>query len=578
MDDSFTLSSSLENTIKTHLEKLYPQNSKGVFYDLLALLKDYASKLAEISANQQTLSEADTILISYGDQIQSPGEATLQTLSDTLNKHLKGVISSIHILPFYPYSSDDGFSVIDYSTVNPSMGNWTNIAALRKNFRLMFDAVINHISVQSEWFQAFLRNEAPYNDYFITVDPRTDLSSVTRPRTHPLLTEFNTAIGSQYVWTTFSTDQADLNYKNPAVLLEIVKILLSYILHGAEFIRLDAIGYLWKELGTSCIHLPQTHTVIQLFRSILDAIAPNVILITETNVPHAENISYFGNGFNEAKMVYNFSLPPLILHTLHTGDSTALSQWAKGISTPSNQTAYFNFTASHDGIGVMPAKGILSDADVDALVEKTKAHGGLISYKVNPDGSQSPYELNITFFDALSAPNGNEAQTLKVARFIASQAMMLAFAGVPGIYAHSLVGAHNNLIGVSETGRARTINREKWLRVEFESALANPNTIAAQVFGQYTHLLKIRSAHPAFHPFGKQNIIIDNPALFILSRIAPDSSEEILCIHNASSQLQSYHLEAQKKSPLKDLLNGEIINGTEVLLKPYQVRWLQTVI
>lgn len=573
MTKRLSLSYNVETDIRSHLKSLYPRQSKQIFDELLALLTDFSQRLPKTSTNSPHLSEKDAILIVYGDQIQAPGEATLQTLSDTLKKHLKGVLNTVHILPFYPFSSDDGFSVIDYTAINATMGNWDNVTVLRKDFCLMFDAVINHISIQSDWFQGFLRGEAPYTDFFITVDPETDLSSVTRPRTHPLLTPFDTALGEKYVWTTFSSDQVDLDYKNPKVLLAIVEVLLTYVEHGAKFIRLDAIGYLWKEIGTSCIHLPQTHQVIRLFRSIFNAVAPQVIIITETNVPHIENISYFGDGFNEAQMVYNFSLPPLILHTLYTSDATTLSRWSANLKTPSKQTGYFNFTASHDGIGIVPAKGILSDAEIDNLVQKTLAHNGLVSYKTNPDNTQSPYELNITLFDALSDPNSDEPQSLKVARFIVSQAIMLALSGVPGIYGHSFVGAHNNLIGVEETGRARTINREKWLQSEFESALANPNTIAAQVFKQYTQLLKIRTSHLAFHPFGKQHIISANPSLFIVVREAPNDSESVLCIHNVSPFTQTYKPEII--SPLEDLSSGDIISASELILQPYQVRWLR---
>ncbi len=573
---TFSLSKTLANSILTHLQMLYGDTAPDIFATLVEELGAFAAHHPEFLAAQrpQTLSEKDSILITYGDQIQAPGEATLQTLADVLGEYLTGIISSVHLLPFYPYSSDDGFSVTDYLAINPEMGTWENIHAIHKNFRLMFDAVINHISVKSDWFRAFLRGEPPYSDYFITVDPDTDLSSVTRPRTHPLLTPFETATGTKYVWTTFSADQADLNYKNPAVLLDILNVLLTYVSHGAEFIRLDAIGYLWKEIGTPCIHLPQTHHIIQLMRAVLDAVAPHVLLITETNVPHAENISYFGDGHNEAQLVYNFSLPPLVLHTLHTADATALSRWAASLSTPSNETSYFNFIASHDGIGVMPAKGILTDAEIDALVQKTLAHGGLVSKKTNPDGSQSPYELNITLFDALSDPHSSESQKIQVARFMVSQAIMLALAGVPGIYAHSLVGSHNNLIGVAETGRARTINREKWLRGELEGALANPSAVAAQVFRRYTQLLKHRAAHPAFHPHGGQEIISGNPAIFALWRTAPTDNERVLCLHNVSAQMQTFTTPKNGGMPLFDFLNDESFAGASIPLEPYQIRWL----
>ena len=298
-------------------------------------------------------------------------------------------IGGVHLLPFFPFSSDDGFSVTDFWKVDPRLGTWNDVALLGKNFRLMFDGVINHVSRESEWFQAFVRGEPPFTDYFICADPNADLSQVTRPRTSPLLTPVKTTRGTKHVWTTFSADQIDLNYKNPEVLLKIIELLLFYAEQGAEVIRLDAIAYLWKEPGTTCIHLPQTHRVVKLFRSVFDQVAPGVILITETNVPHADNVSYFGNGTDEAQMVYNFALPPLVLHTFHTGNAQRLTNWAATLTTPSRSTTFFNFIASHDGIGVMPARGLLSESEIHELVRRTLAHGGKVSSKSNPDGSES---------------------------------------------------------------------------------------------------------------------------------------------------------------------------------------------
>jgi sucrose phosphorylase len=584
MSAEFKLPDHLAEEILASLTFLYDIDTARTAFkqmkDRLAYFHEQNPNLLT-DTSKSRFSEADSILITYGDQVQAPGRPSLQVLAETLTRQLKGVINSVHILPFYPYSSDDGFSVIDYTAVNLTMGDWDDLVPLRENFRLMFDAVINHISVQNEWFQGFLQDDENYTDYFIVEDPSADLSGVTRPRTHPLLTPVETPSGVKHVWTTFSADQIDLNYKNPAVLLEVMDVLLFYISQGAELIRLDAIGYLWKEVGTPCIHLPQTHRVIQLFRTVLNAVAPHVILITETNVPHAENISYFGDGYNEAQMVYNFSLPPLILHTLHTGNAEAMQTWAASLTTPSDQTTFFNFIASHDGIGVMPAKSILSDDEIQALVDKTLAHGGLVSYKTNPDGSQSVYELNITLFDALSDPKGDEPEAMQVNRFMVSQAIMLALAGVPGIYAHSLAGSHNNLIGVQETGRARMINREKWLRSELEAALANPNTIAAQVFQRYRQLLIARSAHTAFHPNGNQQIFASNPAIFAILRTSPEEDKRILCLHNVSAQTQEFKV-AMTTGPTftkgRDILSGQemIVDDQTIALSlaPYEVKWL----
>jgi len=575
-------SMTLAQEIREHLDFIYePETAAEVIEQLWPRLESFQQHrpdlVTPIDPNKH-VTQADSILITYGDQIQEPGKPTLQSLAEFMAARLKGTISSVHILPFYPYSSDDGFSVIDYKAVDPNLGDWDNLTLLRKNFRLMFDAVINHISAKSTWFQGFLQGDPRYADYFITEDLDTDLSGVTRPRALPLLTPVETPGGTQYVWTTFSDDQIDLNFKNPAVLLEIIDVLLLYVEEGAEFIRLDAIAYLWKEVGTSCIHLPQTHRVVQLFRSILDVVAPGAMLITETNVPHRENVSYFGNGRNEAQMVYQFTLAPLILHTFHTGNATALQQWAAGLEKLPDTATFFNFIASHDGIGVRPAEGILTPEEINNLGDKTLAHGGRVSYKTNADGSQSPYELNVTLFDALSDPNGDEAEDLKIDRFMVSQAIMLTMVGVPGIYVHSLVGSPNNTQGMEETGRARTINREKWQRVDLEAILDHSGSRPAKVFNRYTALLRARAAHPAFHPNGDQQIITGNPALFVVLRISPDGSERVLCVHNISAQAQTLELNPTNfvlNHELRDILSDEIVSLTGPLsFEPYAIKWL----
>lgn len=485
------------------------------------------------------LSERDALLITYADQVRESGQPHLKTLAEFCRTHLAGVISGIHILPFYPSSSDDGFSVKDYRLVDPALGDWSDIERLGAAFRLMFDAVINHASVQGHWFRSFLRDEKPYRDYFVTVDEAPDLSAVIRPRALPLLTEFQTAAGKRRVWTTFSADQADLDYHNPDLLLEILDILLMYAERRARFIRLDAIAYLWKEIGTTCINLPQTHVVLRLIRAVFDELAPHVRLITETNVPHLDNLTYFGNGKDEAQLVYNFALPPLVLHAFRTGDASILSQWASGLELPSDQTTFFNFLASHDGIGLNPARGILTLTDIDALVAQTLAHGGRVSYKQNPDGTQSPYEMNISYFDALSDPFGHEPLAAQIDRFMAAQAIMLSLLGIPGIYFHSMFGSRNWLAGVQASGSNRTINRQKLERVGMERELADPQSLRAQVFARYRQLLKKRAASAAFHPHGRQRILDLGRAIFAVQRSSPGGDRQVLCLQNITSQQQS---------------------------------------
>ncbi len=532
------------------------------------LLDQYRPRLPK---RDGTLTERDALLITYGDQIQAPNTPPLQMLKQFSDTHLVGVVSGLHILPFYPWTSDDGFSVADYRAIDPALGSWAHIAALGENFRLMFDGVINHISTHSDWFQAFLRDEAPYRDYFITVDGNPDLSQVVRPRALPLLTPFSTPSGEKKVWTTFSADQIDLNFANSAVLLEILNVLLLYAERGATFIRLDAIAYLWKEIGTTCIHLPQTHEVIQFLRAALNDVSPHIHLVTETNVPHTDNIAYFGDGTNEAQLVYNFALPPLMLHTFRTGDARVLSEWAAGLTLPSAHTTFFNFLASHDGIGLNPVRGILSPADIDALAQQTLAHGGLISYKHNADGSQSPYELNINYFDALSNPHRAEPGAVQVDRFLAAQASMLALVGVPGLYFHSLFGSRGWREGVQQTGRNRTINRQKCDYAVLESELANPASLRAHVFTRYQQLLRVRAASPAFHPHGAQRILDLSPHVFTLERLAPNNPARALCLHNVSAQPQ---LVQPPFSTSTDLITNRTVNETALTLAPYQVLWL----
>ncbi|RPH74832.1 sugar phosphorylase, partial [bacterium] len=445
---------------------------------------------------------------------------------------------------------------------------------LGHDFKLMFDGVFNHISAQSDWFKGFLAGDPTYRDFFITVDPSLDLSSVVRPRNLPLLTPVPTSRGIEHVWTTFSTDQIDLNFASPDVLLRIIDILLFYVSMGADIIRLDAIAYLWKQVWTSSIHLPETHEVIQILRCVLDLAAPQVIINTETNVPHAENLSYFGDGTNEAQLVYQFTLPPLTLHAIATGDATQLSEWAAGIKPVGERATFFNFTASHDGIGVRPVEGILKREEVDALIKRTRMHGGAVSYKINPDGSQSPYELNINYFDALSNPAGDEPIDLQVRRFIVSQAMQLALVGVPAIYIHSLLGSRNWKEGAQQTGQLRTINREKLRLDDVEQELETPGSLRHLVFEAYRHLIQARSNEPAFHPVGGQEVLRLHPSLFTLLRFPHDGGLPVVAIHNVANQTIKATISLPYRRYTDILHNRQIETGT-IEIEPYQVMWLK---
>jgi sucrose phosphorylase len=521
----------------------------------------------------------DVLLITYGDQIREAARLPLESLGGFLERRLSDVVSGVHILPFYPYSSDDGFSVIDYFAVDPALGSWADIQRLGRSFDLMFDAVFNHMSARSEWFRRFLSGDSEFRDFFVTVEGEPDLSQVVRPRALPLLTPFPTTEGMKNVWTTFSADQVDLNFRNPKVMMAVLDALLFYVARGARFIRLDAIAFLWKEIGTPCLHLPQTHAAIQLMRAVLDEAAPGVVLITETNVPHRDNVSYFGDGSNEAQLVYNFALPPLVLHSIQTGSASALSAWATALELPAGGKAtFFNFLASHDGIGVNPVRGILEPEEIQQLVDRTLAHGGFVSFKNNPDGSRSPYELNINFFDALSNPGGSEPLCLQIDRFLAAQAIMLSVVGVPGIYFHSLLGSRGDRAGAEQSGIPRRINRQKLDCAAIESELAERGSLRSRVFLRFRELLRLRRSHAAFDPYAPHRIIAGDSRVFAVIRVSADQHERILCLHNVSDQAVSFDLgrvaDTTDESWLNLLDEGRSIKtGVPVELEPYEVIW-----
>ena len=567
-----TLSPERIERLRTRFNRLYGQQQAELCIKRLVAMTGRYGIGYEDRRTTERWNEKTAVLITYADTLHRDGEPPLATLNQFSEKYFSDLFSTIHLLPFFPWSSDDGFSVIDYRQVNPACGRWRHIEELGNHFNLMFDLVLNHVSRKSTWFKHYIANIAPYRDYFIEVNPATDLSAVVRPRNLPLLTPVRWNGKEKYLWTTFSDDQIDLNFACPDVLFEFLDILLFYIANGATIIRLDAIAYLWKQPGTACIHLEQTHEIVKLMRDLLDMIAPEVILLTETNVPHDENISYFGQG-DEARMVYQFSLPPLLLHALQTGNTTFLTDWARSVSKTPDGCTWFNFTASHDGIGVRPLTGLIPENEYTALIEKIKTLGGQVSVKRNPDGTESPYELNITYFDALG---GDEHQ---VARFLCSQTIMLSLKGIPGIYIHSLTATPNDQEGVRKTGKARSINRKKWNVDELDKLLDKDNT-SAQVFAEYRRRLKIRRTQTAFHPEATQRIINLGTDYFAFARTGLDGNC-ILCISNFSEkqksvQLDESHSGLTSSAPCTDLLSGARISGTNktLTLDAYQTVWL----
>lgn len=581
------------NRILDCLRKIYKaSDAKQTYEEIISRVERFkgeADSSDRPSTPKNLLTERDIFLITYPDQFQETDRVPLKTLKKFLDTQLQDCVSGIHLLPFFPFSSDDGFSVMDYSRVDLSLGTWNDISRISNSYDLAVDVVLNHVSAQNDWFKKFLAGEKPYTDYFICVDPEFDLSNVVRPRSTPLLTPFETHDGLKYVWTTFGEDQIDLNYANPAVLLEMVDILLLYVAKGARILRLDAIAYLWKDLGTTCIHLPQTHQLVKLIRAVLDVTAPQVLLLTETNVPHEENMSYFGEespdaetSTNEAQLVYQFPLAPLVLHALISGNVTILANWVAQLPSLKPGTAFFNFVASHDGIGIRPAEGYLLDHEIGYLADHVLAHQGMVSYRSDSKGHQRIYEFNITLFDALNNPVMADEE-FAVERFMASQVIMLSLAGIPAVYVHSLFGSSNCFTCVQKTGRARSINRGKFNLNELMTKLRQPESKTSRIFEYYRKILKIRQDQPAFHPAAAQKVLGLSPNVLILVRKSCDQKQYILCLVNITGRQETltltpaaYDLPATRE--WMDLISEETFapHNDQIYcdLSPYQSRWL----
>ncbi len=560
---SVWIPSELRRRLRERFARLYGDESAPACKErLLAAIGRYGVGAGTLPRETTRWSERDAVLIAYGDSIRAADEPPLTTLKTFADEHLQEAFSTLHILPFYPYSSDDGFSVIDYRAVNPELGDWDDVRALGERFDLMFDLVLNHASRKSAWFRSYREGDAPYRSYFIEADPAADLSAVVRPRSLPLLTRVQRADGPAWVWTTFSDDQMDLDFRNPDVLFEFIDILFGYIANGARIIRLDAVAYVWKQIGTPCIHLPETHEVVKLLREIVEMVAPEVLLLTETNVPHEENISYFGAS-DEAHMVYQFSLPPLLLHALQTGDARHLLAWLRGLAAPPPGCTWFNFTASHDGIGVRPLQGLLPDAEINALIERIRARGGQVSTRRAEDGRDVPYELNITYFDALS--DGRDFM-LDTARFLCSQTVPMSLQGMPAVYIQSLFGARNDEAGYRATGRARSLNRKKWVRAELDSLLSDPTGRERIIFDELRRRLATRASLAAFHPDAPQTVEPAPDGVLAIRR-TPAAGRAVDALHNLTDRA----IDVRGFAGRRDALAGAPFDGH---LAPYQCCWL----
>jgi len=565
------ISSILKTIYKSNLDK---KNIDYLKDQIIQLIKKFNKKNRK---KKFIISEKTSLVISYGDNIYSNNINSIRVFQNFFKKNLSKYFNAVHFLPFYPSSSDSGFAVKDHYKIEKRIGNWSDIKRISKFNHVMADIVINHSSARGLWFKNFLKKKRPGKNYFLTVNSKFDVSKVVRPRDHKLLKKINFFQKSDYLWRTFSADQVDLNFNNPAVLLRFIKIMIHLIKNGVTIFRLDAIAYLWKKDGTKCINLRQTHEIVKLLRIISDLLNKQTIIITETNLPENENLSYFGNN-DEANWIYNFSLPPLLIHAFLFENSSYLNKWSRHLPNTKIGNSYLNFIASHDGIGMRPTEGILNEKSLNNFLKRLKKNGSKFSYRKIQNKSKKVYEANITVFDALKKSDYDPKGKFFLERYIAAHAIMISFEGIPAVYFNSLFGKSNDEAKYVITGNNRDINRYKWNNKNITKKLSDKTSKQSIFYQNLGKLLNIKRKQKAFHPNAKRLNINLGTKIFCFKRISLDKKQTIISVTNCSSVDQNLKLE-KKYNKWKNIINPQVkyTRDKALKLKPFETMWLSNI-
>lgn len=598
-----------------------------------------AEESLKVNCGRNALSEDDATLICYANSVASRnGISPLGALKKFYDNHdLKKAFSSTHLLPFFPWDTDRGFSVKDYYEVAEENGTWDDIEELSKSTELMFDFVANHASIRNPIVQkailaAVLPKDHPkydevkkFKDFvFVYTEenkPTDDeLSALSRPRAYPALTPFIVfekdgelladlenkdhvhvkrgeidLIGTGYVWTTFSrgkredgtekTRQVDLNFLNPLVLVESLKILMFYAEKKARFIRLDAIGYIWKQIGRPSIHEDQCHLLLEVIKDFLSLVTPEVVTVAEVNEAQEMFFRYLGKGDHEqADLVYQFTHFPLAVYGLHTGDASYYKEWLKTIGHVEGRQ-FVTILGSHDGLGLKPVRGILPESEIerfgDILVDEYKA---MPNYAYLPGGKRIVYEACGTPWDLINKSDLDLDTAIK--RYKLVVAMGLTVRGIPGIYINGLLGA-NNYFPEEGLDENRTVNREIFSYNALTETLNDKSSQESRVFEMVKELLAIRRRESAFSLNAKAIIIPEyhNQSIVAAELFSADNMERILCCYNVSSEPQRLtipKLTSRGTGKWKNLLepHEERCFDREVIdieLEPYQALWLKKV-
>ena len=569
--------------LRLSLREIYPKHSEleinSVWSQLLQILQPFRALKENNELEIKSIWDSSSVvLITYPDSIYRENESTLKTLTEFVKNRLSGLSSVIHVLPFLPSTSDGGFAVSNHEKIEDTFGNWNDLKDLSSEHIIMADLVLNHVSSSHPWVHQFIKSEAPGSSYIVAPSDTEIWEKVIRPRNSSLFTNINTNKGFKNVWTTFGPDQIDVNWRNPHLFIEFLKLLVKYVNNGAEWIRLDAIAFIWKEPYTTCLHLEPVHLIVKLLNKCLKIIKPSAVLITETNVPEKENLSYLIDG-NEANLAYNFTLPPLLLEAIYTGETDLLNNWLSNWKELPTYTSLLNFTSSHDGIGLRALEGIMDNKRIHNLLIESEKRGGLISHRRLSNGEDQPYELNISWWSAMSH-DGTDNTQFQFERFLLSQVFTLSLKGVPAFYLPSILASPNDLDSFRKTGQRRDLNRQKFEANKLLDVLRNFDSPASKNISYLTHIVKVRSRIKAFHPEANMKCISNNiENCVIIQRGLDEDSVYVIC--NISNKFLNISLLTELNLPQSfstrkflDNITGSLFNTDMIKLNPYQVVWI----
>ena len=435
--------------------------------------------------------ERQVQLITYADRLGGD----LPGLRSLLQKELAGLFSGVHLLPFFDPidGADAGFDPIDHTRVDSRLGSWDDVAALGKDFAVMADLIVNHVSADSSQFVdvkqrgkaspcwgLFLKKEDVFPAGESGPAQSQDIDRIYRPRPGQPFTEIVLDDGSRLdFWTTFSANQLDINVEGEQGRQYLESILQTFAAAGVREIRLDAAGYAIKRRGTSCFMLPETFDFIASLASRAEELGIDTLVeihsYYQTQIAIASHVG----------RVYDFALPPLVLHTLYTGNADALKRWLA--ISPRNCVTVLD---THDGIGILDVAregeqtGLLADEEVDSLVETIhdKTGGASRSASGYAASNLDVYQVNSTFYDALGR---NDID------YLVARAIQFFVPGTPQVYYVGLLAGENDLELVARTGVGRDINRHYYSPEEIQSALRRP------VVRQLMRLMRLRNSLPA---------------------------------------------------------------------------------